>query len=119
MKMFNLNGKSYPAREIDFNMICDLEENGLSLEQIEEKPMSMIRYYIAFCMKANKEIAGREIEGHLVNGGDLSDIAEVMNGAMENSGFFQALSKGTEKKTSKGTTPKSKKAGEVVAISEV
>lgn len=89
MKMFNLNGKSYPAREIDFNMICDLEENGLSLEQIEEKPMSMIRYYIAFCMKASKEIAGREIEGHLVNGGDLSDIAEVMNGAMEDSGFFR------------------------------
>lgn len=116
MKTFNLNGKVYQAKEIDFNMICDLEERGISLEQIEDKPMSMIRHYIALCIGANKEVAGKEIESHLINGGDLSDIASVMNGAMEDSGFFQALNKGTQKKT---TTSKSKKTEKIVAISEV
>lgn len=115
MKTFTLNSKLHPVKEIDFNFICDLEEEGLSLEQISEKPMSMIRHYIAYCLGSSKEVAGKEIESHLINGGDLSDIADVMNGAMEDSGFFQALNKGTQKKA---TTHKGKKTAEVVEISE-
>lgn len=114
MKTFTLNGNVYQAKEIDFNMICDLEEQGISLEDIEKKPMSMIRTYIAFCMNANKEYAGKEIEAHMIAGGNLGDIASVMSSAMEESGFFQAISESKAKKTS---TSKAKKE-KIVAITE-
>lgn len=117
MKTFILNGNVYSAKEIDFNMICDLEEQGISLEDIEKKPMSMIRTYIAFCMGTNKEIAGKQIEGHLINGGKLDDIASVMSEAMETSGFFRSLNKATEEKAT--TRKAKKKSGEIVAITEV
>lgn len=114
MKTFTLNGKVYEAKELDFNMICDLEAKGLSLEEIESKPMSMMREYVAFCMGVDEKVAGKEIEGHMISGGNFGDIASVMSGAMEDSGFFQALSKGTETET-----PKSKaKTKKVVAITE-
>lgn len=116
MKTFTLNGKTYTAKEIDFNMICDLEEQGISLEDIEKKPMSMIRTYIAICMNATKEYAGKQMEEHFINGGKLDDVATVMGEAMETSGFFQALNKGTEKKT---TTSRAKKSSKVVEITEV
>lgn len=114
MKTFILNGKSYAVKDIDFNMICDLEEQGISLEEIEKKPMSMIRTYVAFCMGANSDVAGKEIENHLINGGNMNDIANVMGEAMKNSGFFQALNKRTQKETSTVR----KKKGEIVSITE-
>lgn len=117
MKTFRLDGKVYEAKEIDFNMICDLEEQGISLEEIEKKPMSMMRTYIGFCINGTKEMAGKLIENHLVNGGSMSDIAEVMGEAMTESGFFQALNKTEETKT---TTRKktSKEKEKIVAITE-
>ena len=32
MKHFTINGKDYRSKEIDFNFVCDLEDNGVSLE---------------------------------------------------------------------------------------
>lgn len=115
MKTFTLNGKVYQAKEFGFNVMCDFEERGISLEDIEKKPMSMMRYYIALCMNSSDDVAGTEIEAHLINGGKLEDIANLLSDAMENSGFFQALSKRTEKKA---PASKSKKTEKVVAITE-
>lgn len=115
MKTFTLNGNVYQAKEMGFNFVCDLEERGgMSLEDIQKRPMSMIRFYIAFCMDASVEEAGTEIENHMINGGDLTDVATAMNGAMEDSNFFRSLNKGATKKT---TTSKTKKA-KVVEITE-
>lgn len=116
MKTFTLNGNVYSAKEIGFNLICELEEQGISLEDIERKPMSMLRSYIAFCVGGDREDAGTLIEEHIINGGSLADVAEIMGDAMRDSGFFQALGKGTEKKTS-ATKSKAKKE-KVVAITE-
>lgn len=91
IKMFNVNGKSYKAKEFDFNLLCDLEEQGLSLEDIDKKPMSLIRTYLAFCANITKEKAGKEIEEHLTNGGKFNDVVEAMSEQMNNSGFFRAL----------------------------
>ena len=38
-KLFTVNGKSYRAKEFDFNFLCDLEDQNLSLEDIDKKPM--------------------------------------------------------------------------------
>ena len=96
IKMFTVNNKSYKAKEFDFNLLCDLEEQGLSLEDIDKKPMSLIRTYLAFCGNLTKEQAGKEIEWHLENGGEFSDVVEAMSNQMQESGFFRSLNKRAE-----------------------
>ena len=58
MKKFTINNKQYKAKEIDFNAICDLEDEGLSLSDIQNKPMSAVRAYFTICYGGDKEAAG-------------------------------------------------------------
>ena len=95
-RTFTVNNKLYKAKEFDFNFLCDLEDQGLSLEDIERKPMSLIRTYVAFCGNLSKEQAGKEVEAHVMDGNDFSTIVEIMSKEMEDSGFFRALRKKTE-----------------------
>ena len=73
-RTFTINGKLYQAREITFNTICELEDAGVSLTEIEQKPISTVRSYFAICLGGNKEYAGQEIERHIINGGNLDEI---------------------------------------------
>lgn len=98
---FKINGKEYKAKAFDFNMICDLEDMGVSIEKAQEKPMSMMRAYFALCAGKGSEYAGKEIEAHVIAGNDFTEIMEVMGGEMEKSDFFRALSKTAETETSK------------------
>ena len=109
-KLFNVNGKSYKAKEFDFNLLCDLEDQGLSLEDIDKKPMSLIRTYLAFCGGITKEQAGKEIEAHIGNGGKFNDVVEAMSEQMNNSGFFRSLQQTDEKTEGTETSPKSAKS---------
>lgn len=108
-KLFTVNGKNYRAKEFDFNFLCDLEDQNLSLEDIDKKPMSLIRSYLAFSADITKEQAGIEIEKHLENGGKFNDIVEIMGQQMQDSGFFRSLNKGTEEESGE-TSPKSAKS---------
>lgn len=87
-----INRKVYPACEITFNAICQLEDMGISLADMENKSLSLIRAYAAMCMNAKAEQAGAEIEAHILGGGSMEDIAATLGEAIEESGFFQALS---------------------------
>ena len=108
-KIFSINNKTYQAKEFDFNLLCDLEEMGLSLDDIEKKPMSLIRTYFMFSAGISKEQAGREIEEHIAKGGEFTDIVNVMSEMMNDSGFFRSLNKRTTE--SKGeTSTKSRKS---------
>lgn len=108
-KLFTVNGKSYRAKEFDFNFLCDLEDQNLSLEDIDKKPMSLIRSYLAFSANISKEEAGKEIEAHLEGGGKFNDIVEIMSEQMQDSGFFRSISKDKEEDAS-ATSPKSAKS---------
>ena len=112
MRTFQLNNKLIKAKEFDFNLLCDLEEQGLSLEDIDKKPMSLIRTYVSFCTNMTQEQAGKEIEAHVENGNDFSAIIEVMSEEMNESGFFRSLNQRTEPEEAETSTksPKSKKA---------
>lgn len=91
MKTFTVNGKTYKAKEFDFNLVCDLEDEGISIEMMDKKPMSMIRAYFRLCSGRTKQDAGEQIENHIIAGGSMNDVADAMGDAMENSGFFRAL----------------------------
>lgn len=111
-RTFTVNKKLYHAKPFDFNLLCDLEDQGLSLEDIEKKPMSLIRTYVAFCGNMSKDSAGKEIEAHFVSGGNFDDVTKAMAAEMEDSGFFRALrEKATEStEETSNENPKSKKA---------
>lgn len=96
MRTFIVNGKEYKAKDFDFNLVCDLEDMGISLEKANKKPMSMVRAYFAFCAGKGKTFAGREMQEHIVNSGSFEDVTKAMSEAMENSDFFRALQKTAE-----------------------
>ena len=86
----------YTAKDFSFNLLCDLEETGLTLDEMDRKPMSLVRMYFTFCSGLDKIKAGAELENHLINGGSFDDILDVMGTKMEESGFFRALYKEAE-----------------------
>lgn len=99
IKKFTVNGKRYIAKEVDFNAICDLEDEGLSISDIQKKPMSAVRAYFTICFGGDKEEAGKEIEQHIINGGDLTELSNVFLEEFQNSDFFRGLSKTEEAET--------------------
>ena len=92
-RFFTVNGKRYVAKPFDFNTVCDLEDNGVALNEMTKKPMSMVRAYFALCFNGSKEDAGKEIQEHVKAGGNFNDIYTVMGEEMSESDFFQALNK--------------------------
>ena len=86
-----INGKFYKDAELDFNTVCEMENMGVSIQNIDDNIMSAARAYAAICMRKPLRLAGAEIEAHIVNGGSLADILEPFNKKAEESGFFQAL----------------------------
>lgn len=109
MNTFKINGKEYNAKPFDFNLVCDLEDMGISLEEAEKKPMSMVRAYFGMCMGKGKEAAGKELERHIASGGKFADIMTAMSDEMGKSDFFQTLSKTAETETGTDETKESEK----------
>lgn len=91
MRTFVINGVTYTAKPFTYNVICDLEDMGVSLQDMQNKPMSVVRAYFAVCAGKGSEFAGEQIEAHVIGGGDFTDVLEAMNEEMEKSDFFRAL----------------------------
>lgn len=104
MKYIKINGKEYKALEFDFDLICDIEDMGINIEEAGDKPMKMVRAYIGMCMGVSKEVAGKEIQKHVLDGGDFSEAISTMYEMMGESDFFLALNKKSEEKTATGET---------------
>ena len=117
-KTFTFNNKLYHAKEFDFNFLCDLEDQGLSLEEIEKKPFSLLRTYLAFCGNLTKEQAGKEIEAHIEKGGKLNDITDVLSSQMEDSGFFRSLNTQSEAEEEEISTENPKKKRKSATIQD-
>lgn len=97
---FEINGKEYEAKPFTFNMICELEDMGFSIEDMDRKALSMIRAYFALCI-GDVVTAGNEIEAHIIGGGDLAGISEAIGKELNESGFFKAMVAQTQEKEKK------------------
>lgn len=86
-----INGVEYKNVPITFNTICQLEERGVNVSDMGAHMMSAVRAYAAICMRKSESDAGKEIEAHIVNGGELNDIIEPFSKEVEKSDFFQKL----------------------------
>ena len=110
-RLLTINGKTYKAADFDINFMCDMEDRGVSLEDIDSKTFNIIRIYAALSMGTDVVTAGKEMTEHLKNGGDLEDISNVMSEMMKDSGFFRQKSK-SEKTGDTTRTRKTKKESE-------
>lgn len=96
MKTFEVNGKKYKSKEFDFNLVCDLEDMRVSLEDMRNKSMSLIRAYFGICAGLDREKSGAELQAHIIKNRNFESITDVMSSEMESSDFFRSLSKRTE-----------------------
>lgn len=112
-RLLTLNGKSYKAASFDINLICDFEDHGISLDDIDKKMFNVIRQYVATSMNVDARIAGQEITAHLANGGTLDDISDVMAKEMNDSGFFRTKQTDENQGNPKRTRAKKAEKGEV------
>lgn len=92
MRTFAINGKLYRAVPFTFNTVADLEDMGIRMEDAQKKPMSLVRAYFALCAGGNREYAGAELQAHMIAGGNLTDLSDVMTAEMNDSDFFRHLS---------------------------
>ncbi len=102
MRTFKVNGKEYKAKPIEFGTVCNFEEMGVSITDAKEKSFSFLRTYFALCANETNEFATKEIQSHVVAGGDLKDISDALNDEMEKSAFFRALRKSEEEDITEG-----------------
>ena len=110
---FDICGVTYKAVPIDFNTVCALEDYGVSLTDAGSKNLMLIRAYVAVCAGVTPNEAGKMIEQHIVDGGDLESITAAFQKMVGESGFFQALKQrtaATEEAEAKVTAPAHKKA---------
>ncbi len=105
--MITINGKKYTAKELDFNFLCILGEQGIEISEISKKILPTMRAYVAYCMNTDMDIAGSEINNHIINGGSFEELADIFNEKAEESDFFRALQKATTEESPKKRTKKS------------
>lgn len=91
MNTFTINEKEYKARPFDFELVCDLEDMGIEISEIGQKQLSFIRAYFGICAGISKKEAGKQIEAHIVNGGDFAELSNVISKEVEKSDFFHSL----------------------------
>lgn len=101
MTTFTINGHEYRAKEMDFNFMCLLDDEGVSLDEIDTKTIKFLRAYFAYCSGMKSDAAGEELNQHMINGGNLDGLSSAMFEAGEKSAFLQALTnRASAKKTS-------------------
>lgn len=96
MNKFTVNEKEYMAKPFDFNLVCDLEDMGVTMSEMGRKRFSVTRAYFAICAGLSNEAAGKELEAHAIAGGTFEAINIALNAEMEKSDFFHTLIQTTE-----------------------
>lgn len=92
MSKFEVNGKEYESQELDFLFLLKLDEDNVNTADIYG--MSAINSYFSFCSGLTKVQAAKEISAHVIanNGEFPKSLIDNYNTALEESGFFLALS---------------------------
>lgn len=108
-KTFTINGKTYLAKKFSYNTICDLQDLGIDVDKMGDRGASMTRAFFSIWSGLPLDVAGEEIGKHMMAGGSLDDLGDAISDCMENSDFFQYLTKTEEKAPQKSRAKKSEK----------
>ena len=110
-RLIKINGKTYKAAEFDVNFMCELEDNRIKLEEIDDNMFKVVRIYAALCMDTDVKTAGKEIKSPE----ELEEISKTMTEMMEESDFFRTEPKNKDQ-TSPARTAKKKSESEDATI---
>lgn len=97
---FKVNGRTYTAREIDFNAVCEFDKAGISIAKLKDTPFAAARAYLAICGDMEEDAAGNEIQAHVMDGGNVSQILNALSSALRDSGFFRKAAETSEEEPS-------------------
>lgn len=89
-----INKNTYTIPEVTFDAICQLEENGvylLSMGSNERNLATMLRGLVAWIMDTDLQTASREIQAHIMSGGNIGDILEAATDSISDAGFFKQV----------------------------
>lgn len=101
-----INKKIYTPAKMTFNNVCAMEEMGAPIDSVDNHSMSTIRAYVGLCIGCDADTAGKEIEAHIIGGGNAGELFDCFREAVEESDFFQALNKTKDKETTAVEKPK-------------
>lgn len=90
-KIFTINEKKYTSKPFDFNMVCDLEDLGISIADLDKKQTAFLRAYFSLCANVDLNVAGKEIETHIIQGGNLDELMKAVEFEIDESDFFRHL----------------------------
>lgn len=102
-----VNGKIYQFPELTFDTMCKLEDMGIAIIELEQKPMTLIRGFLALAM-GSIETVNQELEAHITSGGNLDEILQEITKAVNDSGFFHALAASKDKENTAGESKEKK-----------
>lgn len=106
-----LNGNEYTIPEINFKTMCALEDYGVDISSLLDKPLRTILAFATLAI-GDEDKAAHEIETHIANGGNFEDMGQEIRAAIENSGFFKSAAPQTTPPKTKKTAPKASKPPE-------
>ena len=104
MKYFTINGRNYKALEPDFNFMADYSD-------CMKNTMKAARAYLAFCGNMSETEAGYELNQHILNGGEVTDLLSAFNEELSNSAFFQKIMQNKETETAENQTEQAEETG--------
>jgi len=90
MSSVTINNKTYNVPNLDFDTVCQLEENGISLLAMNDKNpkiATMLRAFTAWIIGCSPQQASAEIQAHLEAGGNIADLLTAITTALNDSGF--------------------------------
>lgn len=90
MSSVTINNKTYEVPKLDFDTVCQLEENGISLLAMNDrnpKIATMLRAFTAWIIGCSPQQASVEIQSHLEAGGNITDLLTAITSALNDSGF--------------------------------
>lgn len=90
MSSVTINNKTYEVPKLDFDTVCQLEENGISLLAMNArnpKVATMLRAFVAWIIGGSPQQASAEIQAHLEAGGNIIDLLTAITDALNDSGF--------------------------------
>lgn len=85
-----INGKQYDAPALNFGAMCTLEKWGLQIGDLSSRPLGFLAGFVALAIGGDLTAGQAAIDAHLENGGNLEEISDALNKAVDESGFFKA-----------------------------
>lgn len=85
-----INGREYEAPKMNFATLCKLEESGVAIDDIGNRPLTLLCAFVALAMGSAISNAQDELDAHMAAGGSLDEISSALDQAVRESGFFRS-----------------------------